>query len=181
MRLPRITIKRIMIAVAAIAVDCYLVMRIDVGVLLPTIALNVGLILVLRQKTKGRGFWVGFETVGLLTLGIYAWLNAGDTTFVAQWPTAVINSVVERLPSSVQMTVFLWLDNNFLILQDAAIGSYVFESIIFESTIGLPMVLHSVLGGWIWKKIRPRPIMHFGSVATHSPSGEPVGSSIVEE
>jgi hypothetical protein len=143
MRLPRMTIRRLMVAVAVIAFDCgCLIEGAFSGLLVPVLALNVGLLRLTRTRDRARRFWAWFLVTDLLAVAGYVALAHVAEEAVAHWQTAVVNGVVSRLPGDAAAALEQSL---FPFLADSPLGSLVF----LETTIGVPIVLFAIAGGWI--------------------------------
>jgi hypothetical protein len=161
MRIPKVTIKGLMIAVLILAVDCFLIVEVFYGVFLPILTLNFGLIQILRPRTRKRRFWVGSMVTGLVLLAVHVGLALNDEEFYGQWPSDVLNFVLGLvtlyLSPETQISVAPYL-GRFLSLLNDPIGANVFLIVVFETTIGLPLVVLATIGGWFWKRLGPRPV-----------------------
>jgi hypothetical protein len=79
-KLMRISLRTLMVLVALAAVDSALVRatwgsrhNILTGIALTVLAVNGGLILLIRSRGRVRAFWVGFALAGLLAAGSFGW------------------------------------------------------------------------------------------------------------
>jgi hypothetical protein len=104
MRLPRITVRAMFLAVVAVAIDCALVRAMlareqQTEALLPLLALALplehalGLGLLFWINGRRRWFWGGFEVAGLAACGVMAWASWSD----APWFSFGLESAVKWL------------------------------------------------------------------------------------
>jgi hypothetical protein len=178
MRFPRVTIQGLMIATAVIAVDVYLLVMDWVVVFVLLLGLNLGLILILRKPRTQRRFWVGFEVVGLILLGISVGLIRYRGDLVSLWPSTCSNFVLDRLSPTAQDWAAPWLDR----LTENYPGESELEMlgwslVRYETTIGLPLVVLATIGGFFWKLVGPKAKIEPASV--ENPSQDP-GSGTIE-
>lgn len=126
----RLHLDEMMVLVAFAALDCTVIPVADhfAAGLAIGVALQVGLLLMLRSRGRRRRFWVGFEVTGsALLLSFFACKTLSLET-VCRWP------------------LFLF-DNpyNFIDIHDSL---NIWEMVIvFELSYGLPMLLIAVSGG----------------------------------
>jgi hypothetical protein len=143
MRLPRTTIRRLMVAVAVIAFDCgCLIEGTFSGLLVPVLGLNVGLLRLTRTRDRARQFWTWFVVTNLLAVGGYVALAYVALEAAARWPTAVVNGVIWHLPGAAAVALEQSLS---AFLANSSLGSLA----LLGTTIGVPLVLLAVAGGWV--------------------------------
>jgi hypothetical protein len=141
------TIGRFMVAVAVIALDCgFLIEGAFSGLLVPVLALNLGLLLA-RAGGRGRRFWSGFVATDLLAVAGFVALGFVAEEAVAQWPAVVFNGVISRLPRGAAVGVEQGLAP---LLEGSLLG----QVALLEVTIGVPLVLLAVAGGWVAVAVR---------------------------
>jgi hypothetical protein len=149
MRLPRMTIRTFMVAVVIIAIDCvFLIDGAFSGLLVPVLALNLGLFRLTRAGDRGRRFWTGFVVTDLLAVAGYVALGYVAEEAVAQWPAPLLNGVISRLPGDAALAV----DRNLTLFLGESLLAQV---VLLETTVGVPLVLLAVAGGWIGRAVRP--------------------------
>jgi hypothetical protein len=159
MRIPKVTIKGLMITVAVFALDFYLVLEDFAGVFLPILGLNLGLILILRKERTKRRFWVGFEVLGLILLGMYVGMLRYQVDPYFAWPWTFYDFLFDQLSPAAQEAVAPWLDR---LLEsypgESEVEMAIWQIILYESTCGLHLVLLATIGGWVWKVVGPKPL-----------------------
>jgi len=149
MQLPRVTIRTYMVAVVIIAIDCSILIEgAFSGLVVPVLALNLGLLRLTRSGDRGRRFWAGFVVTDLLAVAGYVVLAYIAEEAVAQWPTRLLNGVISRLPGDAAQAVDLSLS---VFIE----GSLLAQIALLETTVGVPLVLLAVAGGWIGSAVRP--------------------------
>ena len=126
------TIAQMMALVAFAAVDCMAIPVADHfgGAWVVGVALQVGLLFLLRSRGRERRFWVGFEAVGLsMVIAFFACKSLARRT-IFRWP--------------------VWLFDNPYSFIDVNDELMVYEMvIIFEVAYGLPMLLLALSGGML--------------------------------
>lgn len=165
MRIPRaqFTVRGMMVAVAVIAVDCFvLVMTAGGAVLLIGLLLNVGLVRWWRTEGRHCRFWGGFVAAGLgAVLAYIVCLHTLGSAF-EWWPTIMFENSPEYLPT----WAVEWLESFVGVLP-----TWVFAITLFEVGFGLPMLLFALIGGllsaFIWPQRVPRsaPVPSAAAVA----------------
>jgi hypothetical protein len=129
---PRISIAGMMIAVAVIAFDSFLlIMTEGVGILLVGLTLTIGIVCWWRGRGKGKRFWLGFEAAGLAAVLAYIGCVEASGGLILRWPV--------RLPYVIELCDSLSASgplNGDLVLL-----------ILFEVFFGIPMLLIASIGG----------------------------------
>jgi hypothetical protein len=109
----RVTTAGMMLGVAVVAVDFFLIVDVFYGVLLIGLALNLGLVRMARSHGRKRRFWAGFEATGLaMLLAFIACFEAfGEVVYapVGAFVYALIGlqCVLARLPMPTSVMRFL--------------------------------------------------------------------------
>ena len=153
MRIPRITIRRLMITIAVIALDCYFVIEVFLGILLPILVLNIGLVPMGLSRARKRRFWVGFELTGLLLLVAYSaclMVVAEPFPFLHE-PLA---SVGEYIPIRLAEALEMWIGSS----SPSYVVPIFLIILIDEIVFGIPLLLLAVGGGLIAMWTGPRLI-----------------------
>ena len=129
MKWPRITIARMMAAVAVIAFDCFMfVMTAGVGVLLIGLALTVGVVCWWRGQGEGKRFWLGFEMTGLAgVLAFIGYVKADGWIDILPWAEFVANH-----------GPWIYL---------AGVSPLLGGVVVSEVSYGVPMLLIASIGG----------------------------------
>ena len=161
------TVRGMMVAVAVIAFDFFVLIMTDgAGVLLIGLLLNVGFVRWARTRGSRHRFWGGFVATGLGTVLAYIGCvhMLGSTFF--DWPWFIISSTLPYLPLRTAEWVEDFYDapNHWILI---------FMITIFESTFGLPMLLFAVIGGLLSAFTWPRRAPHSDAVLAHRLKHEP--------
>jgi hypothetical protein len=97
---------------------------------------------------------------GLVLLAAYVGLIMHDEELYSQWPSNVyvfvLGNVMDTLSPEAQVSVAPYLERLVSILGDP-MGADAFAIVVFETTLGLPLFVLSMIGGWIWKMVGPKP------------------------
>jgi hypothetical protein len=143
MRMPNVqfTVRGMMVAVAVIAFDFFVLIMTDgAGVLLIGLLLNVGFVRWWRTQGRHRRYWGGFVAAGLGAVLAYSSCAQmlGSTFF--DWPWFILSNTLPYLPlRAAERIEDLYDAPNHLIA--------IFMITTFESTFGLPMILFALIGG----------------------------------
>lgn len=149
-----------MVAVVIIAFDCgVLVEGAFSGLLGPVLALNLGLLGLTRAGDRGRRFWTSFMVADLLVVVGYVALGYVAEDAVAQWPARLLNGVISCLPGDAE-SLFVFIE-----------GSLLGQVALLEMTVGVPLVLLAVAGGWIGSAVRPSRSTRLMTVAPSTALG----------
>lgn len=158
MRIRRITTRRVMGAIAIIALDlAYIRGAIDVNLLIAVPALQVGLFRVVSSRGVIRPFWVGFEIFGWV--GVIAFRLGGGPLWYRIYDERIndlLNVIAHRRPDVARAIVTVLFCEGTPI-QDTIPG------LLPESVIaGMPILFLAVIGGLIaacpvMQRGRPQP------------------------
>jgi hypothetical protein len=162
MRMPSVqfTVRGMMVAVAVIALDFFVLIMTDggAGVLLIGPLLNVGFVRWWRTQGRRRRFWGGFVAAGLgavlAYIGCVQALGPADL-----WPWFIINSTLPYLP----LRAAEWFED----IYDAP-NNLIFMITMFEVAFGLPMLLFAFIGGRLSAFTWPRKVPHSNAVLSAS-------------
>jgi hypothetical protein len=151
MRRARLTIGRLMIAVAVVAVDCVLLPYVFDGVLVLVIALHVALFRLGREHPRRRS-WTGFLAGGLALIGMY--IASGGA--LLEWSGRALVETVKCVPPVAR--AFERFVNSH-----PASGWIVFAELAY----GMPALASAVLTGLLataWRSGRLSPAADTGRV-----------------
>jgi hypothetical protein len=151
MRMPSVqfTVRGMMVAVAVVAFDFFVLMMTDgAGVMLIGLLLNVGFVRWWRTQGRRHPSWGGFVAAGLAAVLAYIGCIQMFESGFLQWPLFIINSTLPYLPLGAEQWV----------IDHLTTSSQLIAFMMFEVSFGLPMLLFALVGGLLSASTWPRRI-----------------------
>jgi hypothetical protein len=154
------TVRGMMVTVAVIAFDCFVLIMTDGnGVLLIGLLLNVGFIRWWRTQGRRRRFWGGFVVAGMGA--VLAYIGYIQTLLPAFFE--LLSFSYSRTLPYLPNKAAEWVD----VVLDAP-NNLIFMIPIIEVAFGLPMLLLALIGGLLSAFTRRQRVPHSDAVLSAS-------------
>ena len=137
MKRHRMTIASMMVVVAVVAFDCFvLVVTHGIGVVLVGLVFTIGFVVYWRARENRKLFWLWFEVAGLAMVLAYVGCLQTNRRLIAQWAQFALAYIGDNLPYGPE----LW---HSLVASNEIIAGYV----AYELSFGIPMLFVALVGG----------------------------------